>query len=236
MDYVIATSRSAAEFVKRAFFLSTGKVAFIPNAIDIEEIDCFLRDADGDVRSELNLAESDRIVVCAAVLEERKGQASLIEAISLLKEDLRNHIHLVLAGDGSMRADYECYAVQLGLANQVHFLGFRPDVWQFIKSADVYVQPSVVDPLPRALLEAMYLEVPVVGTRIDGIPDVITQFETGLLVKVHDAREIAEAITYSLTSSDVSAMVRRAKTRIQDGHTMEGMARQITKLLKKEGR
>ena len=93
-----------------------------------------------------------------------------------------------------MRRRAEARAAEQGLADRVRFLGFRPDAPRLIPAFDIIAVPSHVEPLGNATLEAMAAARPVVGSKVGGIPEMIVDGVTGLLVPSRDADSLANAI------------------------------------------
>jgi glycosyltransferase involved in cell wall biosynthesis len=101
--------------------------------------------------------------------------------------------HLAFAGDGPLRPRVRALAEQLGVSDRVHFLGLRRDVPALIRAADAVVLPSRREGLPRCALESLSLGVPVIGTRIRGLTDLVDD-RSGILVPVGDVAGLAAAM------------------------------------------
>ena len=140
-------------------------------------------------------------ILCVASLQDYKGHPYLIEACALLR-DRAVPFRLTLVGDGEDRPAIERRIAELGLAESIDMLGAQPRerVAGLLAGADVAVLPSVVTPsgkqegIPVVLMEALAMEVPVVATRISGVPELIEDRRTGLLVPERDADALAAAI------------------------------------------
>lgn len=140
-------------------------------------------------------------VFCIGTLHEVKGQAYLIEACRLLAaRGIRVTCHFV--GDGPDREELIRKAGRAGLVDRVHFVGrlTQDEVQQALRRADVVAAPSVPtrdgrrEGIPVVLMEAMASGVPVVASRISGIPELVEDGETGLLVEPRDAEGLADAL------------------------------------------
>lgn len=128
-------------------------------------------------------------------LVPEKGQSVLLEAVSKLAR--RGHTpRLTLAGDGAIRPRLERLAEELGIASQVTFLGAvgQDDLHELYSSASIFCLPSFAEGVPVVLMEAMAMGVPVVTTRIAGIPELVEDGRGGLLVAPGRADELADAI------------------------------------------
>lgn len=139
------------------------------------------------------------LVLAVARLEEQKGHAYLLEAARHIPE-----VDLVIAGEGSKRTELEAQARALGLADRVHFLGFRSDVPDLLAACDIFVLPSLCEGLPLAILEAMAAWKPVVATAISGTDETVVHGVTGLLVPPADPAALAGAIQSLLADPEAS--------------------------------
>ena len=137
-----------------------------------------------------------------ARLEVEKGVDVAIRAAAAIPE-----LDLVVAGDGSCRATLEATAAELGIAERIHFLGYRTDPAALLANADLFVLPSLVEGFPLSVVEAMAAGVPVVASDIGGTREAVEHERTGLLVRPRDADALAAAIRRTL--SDPAAMAAR---------------------------
>jgi len=130
----------------------------------------------------------------------------------------------VIAGDGVQRGDLEDQTQALGLADAVVFAGFRTDVPALLRAADVFVLPSLLEGLPNTALEAMSVGLPVVATRVDGVPEAVVDGETGLLVPPEDSAALAEALGKLLAEPGTrSAMGEAGRLRAETEFSVERM-------------
>ncbi len=128
-----------------------------------------------------------------ANLNERKGHEYLLQAMAQLVSQY-NDIHLLLIGEGDLRKKLEELTAKLKLEENVSFLGYQPNVPALLKDIDLYVHASVLEPLGIAILEAMAAGKCVVATSVGGIPEIITNGQTGFLVPSQDSTKLADAI------------------------------------------
>jgi glycosyltransferase involved in cell wall biosynthesis len=127
----------------------------------------------------------------------------LLRAFALLRAR-RTDTHLVLAGDGSERAMLDALAAELKLGTDaVTFLGFREDVPRVLSALDGYVLPSREEGLGTAILEALAVGLPVVATRVGGIPESVIHEKTGLLVEPDQPQELADAMLRFMESEEL---------------------------------
>ena len=124
----------------------------------------------------------------AAVLEYHKGLDVLLEA----SRSMRVTAQLDLFGEGTQRRELEAQAQRVGI--DVRFHGFVHDLRDRLLELDAFVLPTRADNLPVAILEAMAVGLPVVATRVGGVPELVIDGETGYLVDPDDPRELARAV------------------------------------------
>ncbi|MBK27040.1 MAG: hypothetical protein CME70_23755 [Halobacteriovorax sp.] len=122
-------------------------------------------------------------------LSFEKGVHILIKALKKLPVLIP--FNLVIVGDGKERENLEEYTAELGIQDRVQFVGFQKDVKKFLKKADALVIPSLREGLPMTLIEACCMGLPVVGSRVGGIPLLVEDEHNGLLFKVEDADELS---------------------------------------------
>ncbi len=130
-------------------------------------------------------------------LSPEKGVDVLLHALQLVQQT--NNIQLTVVGDGGERGRLEKLAQDLGL-KQIEFVGFRPSVTAFLESADALVMPSRREGLPLTLIEALCAGLPVVASRVGGIPEFVTQGKNGLLCAPDDAAALALQLTEFLNT------------------------------------
>lgn len=177
---IFTVSIDVAERFVSYYGLSSKQVVPIPNSISFEEIECDAVNQQ-QIRHDFNLQADTILLTCAGTLTKRKNQRVLIEALARIKAN--QSIKLILLGEGEEKDSLLKLSEKLHLTESVVFPGHRRDIYDWFAITDIYLQPSLHDPLPRALLEAMYLKIPCIASRLNSISEVITDRSTGLLVK-----------------------------------------------------
>jgi len=142
---------------------------------------------------ELHLADDSVLIGIACRLIEQKGVTYAIQAFARVAESFPN-AHVLIAGEGDLRTALENEAVTLGLHNRVHFLGWRGDIPAFMAALDILLAPSLWEGFGLVLLEAMAQAVPIIGSAVSAIPEIVVDGETGLLVPPRDVDRLAEAL------------------------------------------
>jgi glycosyltransferase involved in cell wall biosynthesis len=181
-----------------------------------------------------------REIVCVARLEEKKGQRYLVEACGLLhRRDVS--LHCTIVGGGPAFDQLKTLVASGGLEDVIHLAGPQTaeKVQAYLAGADVFVLPSVVtrsgnaEGIPVALMEAMAAGVPVISTSTTGIPELVVDDETGLLVAPRDSAALAEAIERLLDDDELAERLRGAAFRkVGSEFEIEANARQIDRHLR----
>jgi len=182
-------------------------VSLIYNGVDLDRYDhqepcCTLRD-------EYGMEPGAQIVGVVARLEQEKGHPTLLEAWPAVIREVPS-AYLLVIGEGSRRDDLERQAAELRILHRVVFTGRRDDVPAVTAALDVAVLPSYREAQGLSILEAMALSRPVVATNVGGIPEMIQDGRTGLLVPAHDAASLAGAIVRLLTDHPYADQLGRA--------------------------
>jgi glycosyltransferase involved in cell wall biosynthesis len=168
-----------------------------------------------DIHAEFWLPHGVPVIVNVGALVAHKGQKHLLEAMPRLRRAVPD-AHLVIFGEGELRGALEKQIKELRLDKHVLLAGFREDVLQIMKSADLFVMSSVTEGLGSTVLDAMAMRLAVVGTTAGGIPEAVLHGETGLLVPPADSRALADAMTRLLKDPDLrSAMGEKGYARVE---------------------
>jgi glycosyltransferase involved in cell wall biosynthesis len=216
-----ATNRWAAcvvtvsEALRQTYLASGGldaaKVRVVHNGIETER---FRRDA-AEVRARLereyDIPAAMPIAVTVAVLRPRKGIEVLLEAV-----ERTPGVMFLIVGDGPIAAELRAAAESRGIAERVRWAGFRRDVETVLAGCDVFVHPSFEDAFPTVLLEAMAAGLPVVASRVGGIPEIVQEEVTGVLVPAGDPAALAQAIARLTTDRDQLQRMRRAASAVAE--------------------
>jgi glycosyltransferase involved in cell wall biosynthesis len=141
----------------------------------------------------LGLAGADLVIGVVGRLEEQKGHAYLLAALPALRRAIPNLV-VLLVGEGRLEEDLRRQVRELKLESMVRFLGTRRDLTEIYRALDLFVQPSLWEGLPLALLKAMGAGLPVVATRVSGSREAIVDGVNGSLVAPGDPEALARAI------------------------------------------
>ena len=189
-DKIIALSDNERRQYIALKIAQPDKFVTIYDGIDYEK---FLRGTTNLKKEDFGFHGDDPVIGCIGRLDPEKGQVYLIQsAEALLKECPR--LKFLIVGEGSCRSQLEAYAAELGIRDALRFLGLRKDVSQLLSVMDIFVLPSLYEGLGIAVLEAMARSLPVIASRVGGVPEIIDDGVTGILVAPEDSRAIAEAV------------------------------------------
>lgn len=185
---VVAVSAS----LKRQLWpLARRRCVVVPNAVDMAE--CHATEG-RDIRAACGIPAGAPVVGVVGRLSPEKGQIHFLRALAEALPGTPG-LHAILAGDGPDAASLRDEVRRAGLEGVVHFLGHVADPYSVYRALDVVVLPSLSEGMPLAALEAMACSRAVVGTRVGGVPEVVLDGETGLLVPPADPSAMARALT-----------------------------------------
>lgn len=207
-DGVTAVSDYLRQQTYDHFDVSNG-IEVIPNFIDTER---FFRQDKEHFKQAL-CPNGEKVIVHVSNFRPVKNTGQVVEVFHRLKNGTSN-VKLLLIGDGPDRVPTERKARELGVYNDVRFLGKQDPVEEILSIADVFLMPSGSETFGLAALEAMACEVPVVATDVGGLPELIVDDETGFLCPKDDVDAFTERTRQLLTNEDLHArMSRAARTR-----------------------
>ncbi|MFH0820022.1 MAG: glycosyltransferase [bacterium] len=173
-------------------------IDLVPNGVDFENFaKDFSEEELKELKASLKIKDNEKVIITVSRLVEKNGVDDLIRAIKELKLKRDNlPVKLLIIGDGKDKDELTELTRRLDLKNEVLFLG-QIDHWALprcLKIADVFVRPSLSEGLGNVFLEAMAAGLPIIGTPVGGIPDFLTDYETGLFCEIRNPESIAEKI------------------------------------------
>jgi glycosyltransferase involved in cell wall biosynthesis len=223
---VTAVCGAVAETLVRDYGVDRQRIRIVTNGTEPPDEDAEWPEA-RDLRTLFGATPLRPLWVCAARLEQQKGQDVLIEAAALVhRRGLE--FTLALAGEGSLRATLEAQAARLGIGARVRFLGQVEAIGPLLLAADAVAIPSRWEGLPLTLLEALVRGRPVVASAVGGIPELVEDGKTGRLVPADDAEALAEALEQFHRKPDAAMRLGRAGARrVRESHTWARVAEQF---------
>jgi len=186
-------------------------------------------------------------ILTVARMEEKKGHKYLLEALKIFKDKNVNGLaidkidfQMVIVGGGVLENDLKEQVSSLGLENKVIFTGpiTQKQVRELLEEADLFVLPCVkakngnMDGIPVALMEAMAVGVPVISTKISGVPELIEDELSGLLVEPKDSQGLAMAIERVLTNTNLCGrLVQQARIKVEKEFDVRKNVKEFTRIL-----
>jgi glycosyltransferase involved in cell wall biosynthesis len=179
------------------------------------------------VRQELEITQG-QVLVTVARLTEQKGHRYLVQALPCLLETWPQ-LCCLFVGEGELRDALHRMAIDLGVERACRFVGVREDIADILAAADVVVLPSLSEGFPFVLLEALAMGCPVVASRVNGVPELIEDHKTGLLVPAGDSQALSRAIREVLSDpTAASKMGAKGRTVVRERFTVDQMVANTT--------
>ncbi len=171
--------------------------------------------------------DAKQVVTTVGRLRPIKGQRYLLEAVPQILRECPD-ARFLFVGHGVEEAALRQQAEALGVDGATHFLGSRADVRELLAVSDVFVMPSLSEASPVALMEAAFCGVPSVATNVGGIPEIVREGETGLLVQPRDASAIASAVVDML--SDPHRRLRMSEAAVERARSAFDIASTVRRI------
>ncbi|MBI4422525.1 MAG: glycosyltransferase [Elusimicrobia bacterium] len=229
LDTILVTeSEASRSYLVERLDYAPEKVLTIHNGVDIASWPISKSDR-SRVRLSLKLSPQDVLVGAVGRLDVQKGHAYLLEALAKLR--VTHPVKLLLLGDGPLRRELETRAKTLRVDQDVTFAGEVPDVSAWLSALDVFVLPSLWEGLPNALLEAMGIGLPVVATKVDGVPEVVEHEVNGLLCEPKSSQGLFVALQDLVVDAELRQRLgAAAKRTIKDRFKLADMIGNYEKL------
>jgi len=211
-DHLVAVSQKMGRQIAAYPGIKASRVTAIQNAIDCESY--YLPGQRDDCRSEFGLAPDSPLIGYMGRIEKMKRLDLLLHAFVPV---LARHpqARLMIIGEGKSKPELEAIAERLGISHAVIWTGFRQDIARLLAAMDVYVQPSANEGLSLSILEAMAAGKPVIATDVGGAHEVITDQQTGILVRSGSSSAIGAAIMELLDHPQKrSALAQAGRNRV----------------------
>ena len=224
-DLLITINR---EDEARARHFHAGKVALVSGVgVDISRFEATVDRA--AVRSGLGIAVDAPTLICVGEHSARKNHETVVRAAAMVKES-----QVLFCGVGEKQGELETLARELGIADQVHFLGFRSDIPSLLTASDVFVFPSWQEGLPVAQMEAMAAGLPCVVSNVRGNRDLINQGDGGYLCAPGNAAAFAGAIQTLLNDPALRRRMGERNRREMQKYSLKAVLDEMSALYRQE--
>ncbi|HKY05482.1 MAG TPA: glycosyltransferase family 4 protein [Blastocatellia bacterium] len=228
---VITVSEAFARDLQR-LGVARPQISVLHNSIDVSRAAEIDAGEVRDLRSRLKITDDERVVLAVGRMSREKGHTDLVAALDHLRRlypEMR--VRTVIVGSGPEQPRIESVIDSFGLGGGVVFAGQVADVRPYYGLADALVLPSHSEGSPNVLLEAMAADLPVVATRVGGVPEIITHDETGLLVEACDPRSLAREIGNILVDAGLARrLASRARRHVAERHSPESRLARLVEI------
>ncbi len=232
-NLIITTGECISIPLRDSFNLSQGKVNTIATGINVKDNLPNIDSCRKLLLEELNLPETSIFIGQVSVLRSWKGLEELIDAYKIVSRDIPS-LHLVIVGEGSpMRKVLENKIKNENLNDKVHLVGHKENPMDYMNAFEIVILSSLRNEgIPQALLQAMSIGRCVIGTRVGGIPEIIEDEVTGLLVNPGDEHSLANQITKVLQEPHLpQELGRKAATYVHDKFNWDVLGARIYNLM-----
>jgi len=203
------------------------KIKNIYSGIDLN---LFTNKRNDDFRKELNLENNHILLGSVGRLSDQKDPITMIEAFGIISKPFPN-AHLVLVGDGELKGKILEKIDQLKLNGKVHLTGNKNNPWSVYHSMDLFIMSSIYEGLGRSITEALSCGVPVVCTDVEGVPEIVRDNITGILVPPKDANKLADGIIRTLNDMETAKkMAEEGRRFVKDNFDVNKMVNDIDSL------
>ena len=187
---IVAVCEATRDELIKTLRINGNKIIVVPNGSE----DCdFDKNIIDDIRMDFGISETDKVVICVGRIAFHKGSQDLLDAIDIIAGQDQTTYFLVV-GEGPMEAELRRRAQDVKFGGRLLVAGRRNDALGIMAASDLVVLPSLSEGLPLTLLEAAMLGKPIVATEVGGVREIVIQDRTGLLVRPHDPKGLANAI------------------------------------------
>lgn len=197
-DCLIVLSEKEKDITLEKRLSHPSKINVIPHGIDYNSMSFFIKEKARNILSEhikFNLEDGDLIIGTVANLYPTKGLEFLIKAAKDIPKNYNNRrIIFIVIGEGSERKRLETLIKHYGLENSFFLAGSIPEAYKIFWALDIFVLPSVKEGLPYVILESMFAGLPIVATRVGGIPEVLEHGVSGILIQSQNPDTLKNAI------------------------------------------
>ena len=211
----------------RKFNVAEDKLTYIQNGVDLSEVEAVRQTKHERVKSDI------KTIGFVGQMISRKNITAILDTFDTLHKK-RQDIQLLLLGDGDDRPSLETYSQSLDSKPAIQFLGFRQDRLQLLRDFDLFVMTSTLEGIPRCLMEACAMAIPVSAYNIPGIDQLVSHNETGLLANLHDKDQLLTDWETLLDDTDkANTLANNAKHFVETHFSAQRMANEYDELFKR---
>ena len=200
-DCLITINQEDYELAKRKF---KAKQIELVHGVGVDESKFnfeMTKEEKHELRESLGLKDDDFVIIYVAELSKRKNQGMLIKAVKELIEEGKTNIKVLLPGTDSMKGYYQKMSKDLGIEENIKFLGYRKDIPKLLKISDLYVSTAKQEGLPVNIMEAMFCGLPILATDCRGNRELFAGEKKSFLVKIDDIESMVKIIKENIENS-----------------------------------
>ena len=230
-DRLITTGENIRRVFIDNYKLPEDKIISIPTGVDLE---FFSPDVSGEkVRRELGIGKDVPLLGHVGIFRGKKGHQFFLEACRIIKQSIP-HARFLIVGEGPIEKHIREWIKEFGLEREVIITGFREDINEVLAGLDLLVMSSVAEGVPQVISQALAMGKGVVASAIGGIPELIRDGSTGLLVPPGDPDSIARACLKLLKDKSLTFRLGQAGRKlVKEKFSLEGMLDKIEKFYEK---
>ncbi len=238
-DHVTANSEYVKNLTIELEHIPAAKITVLYNGVDLKTVDAVTRESGETFRKKLEIPSTAITIGNVADMREDKGQAYLIRAFANVVGRTDKDVYLVIQGEGPEESNLRSLTKELGIENRVRINTERQRRFEVIRSLQMFVDPALSERFPNALVETMAMSLPCVATDVGGIPEVVVDNVTGIIVPSMSVEPMADAILKIINDPDLArALGSQGRERVEKDFTVQQMApahqRVYEELLKKK--
>lgn len=208
---------------------SDKKVSIIPLGFELDKLEP--RDNyQGYYRSQFSLPDDSPIIGIVGRITGIKNHKLFIDIAKLLHSE-NQRIHFLIVGDGELRSEMENYVSSIGMSNCIHFAGWIKETAKIYADLDIMLLTSKNEGTPVTIIEAMHYKIPVVSSKVGGVPDIISHGRTGFLIDSFEPEDYLSSITKLLNDREIyNTIGNAANTSVNKEFTISRLLSDLTRL------
>lgn len=226
-DVIITITQEDFKAVQNFKLKKNGKTYYMPGVgIDLSKIQntSIIRDS---ILSAVNASKDDILLISVGELNKNKNNLIIIKALAKISNP---KFHYIICGEGDLENDLKYNVKKYSLENNIHFLGFRSDIFSLLKSSDIFVLPSHREGLSRSLMEAMSAGLPCIVSKVRGNVDLVQDGVGGFLRESDDINGFAEAINTLASNQELRKKMKNNNLQSVQKFDIENVKKEILKI------
>ncbi len=225
VDIWISNSEAGRDIAIKREKFNKDKIKVIHNGINLENYHRISEDKIINLKEQYSIKKNDIVIGEVANLREMKGHIDIIDAIPSIIQKFSN-VKFFFAGADSSNGSVEKYAKAKNVDKYIIFAGFCNNVPEILSIFDIFILPSLWEGLPTSIIEAMAMGLPIIASKVGGIPELIDNGVNGILIEPRSPQQIASSIIYLLENRDIAKkMGERNIIRARQNHDVKFKAK-----------